>query len=170
MKRVCLFVAINLMVGAALAQEQGDNLAQLRIRVTDEDGVPVSRAEVALSTFINWVPGRRDAGRDEYNTVVGSTDTNGMTVLNLKSSTGRFGCMVLPLPGFQFDKGTEYVFTNAVAGRWEPWAPLVPLLLKRQSFNRAPPAKASAKEADQAPGMSKDPHVGRQDLFPQDRR
>jgi hypothetical protein len=172
MKRLLWLGAALLLLGSATAQQAvEDYLAQVRIRVTDDSGAPVARAEVALSTFSNWVPGRKAMGRDEYSTIVGATDTNGMTVLKLKGSTGRYGCMVLPLPGYQFDKGTEYVFTNSATGRWEPWSPLVPLVLKRRSATSLPaPASEPGKAATSAPGVSKDPQVGRQELFPQERR
>lgn len=159
-----------LALSAALAQDVEESLAQFRIRVLDEAGATVPRARVALSTFSNWVPGRTGVGQEEYSTVVGATDTNGLTVLKLKGSTGRYSFLVLPLAGFSFDKGTEYVFTNAVSGRWEPWFPLVSIVLKRHSAEVATPAPADGKAAGQAPGVSKDPQVGRQVVFPQEHR
>ncbi len=138
MKRLFLRFAIALFLGAAWAQDGEDALAQIRVLVTDDAGAPVPKVEVAVTTYSNWIPGGKGAGRDEYNTVVGTTGTNGMMVLNLKSATGRFGCMALPRAGYRFDKGVEYVFTNTVAGRWAPWSPLVPVVLKRLSHDSDP--------------------------------
>ena len=147
----------------ALAQDE--HLAQVRLRVIDEAQVPLARARVVLSTYTAWIPGRAEAGRDEYNTVLGATDTNGIVALSLKGSSGRYGFMVLPLPEFHWDRGKEYVFTNAVAGRWEPWNPVVTIVLKRKTFDYAPPAETvvlPGKGGD----VSKDPLVARPQLIP----
>jgi hypothetical protein len=166
MKRLLYVSAIILLLGTAMAQDLPENLALIRFRVTDQAGAPVPQARVALSTFSNWVPGRKDVGRDEYNTVVGSTDTNGLVELKLKGASGRYGYLVLPLAGFAFDRGTEYVFTNAASGRWEPWSLLVPIVLKRHSAQAANSSDAAGNPVEKTPAVSKDPQVGRQDLFP----
>lgn len=121
------------LMAADPGEELPDYTAQLQVRVTDEAGVPVPQAKVAFSTYRAWIPGSKGGGRDDYRMIMGVTGTNGMTVMMLKGSTGRYGCMVLPLAGFQWDKGTEYVFTNAAGGRWEPWSPLVTIIMKRRS-------------------------------------
>ena len=133
------------LTAAGLAFGAEEHVARLQVRVTDENGLPVTNVRVALSTFSTWVPGQAGVGRDENNTVVGVTDTNGMTALSLKSETGRLGCMVLPVAGFQWHLGTDYTFTNAAAGRWEPWAPVLPVVLKR--IGAGPAVRAKAGEA-----------------------
>ncbi|MFO7534169.1 MAG: Ig-like domain-containing protein [Kiritimatiellia bacterium] len=143
----------------SLAQEAADSLAQVRIRVTDDAGTPVPSAQVAFSTYNTWVPASEGVGRGEYETVVGRTDSNGLVRLSLKTPTGNCGFMALPLAGYHWDKGQEYVFTNAVLGRWEPWSPLVEIVLKRR--DAAP--EGSPKEAKPA-GAVKDSRFERPDM------
>jgi hypothetical protein len=146
----------------AFAQQSEDLPAQVKVKVLDEAGVPVGRARVVLSTYASWVPGRRNAGGDEHMTQVGATGPDGVVALTLKSASGRYGCMVLPLPEFHWDRGKEYVFTNAVAGRWDPWGPEVTIVLKRKNTDYTPLAEA-APVTGKAGGtdVSKDPLVAR---------
>lgn len=153
----CMTAVFLGVLAAALAQEAVNSLAQVRIRVTDDTGAPVPRAEVAFSTYHTWVPASQGLGRDEYETVVGRTDSNGLVRLALKSPTGKCGCMALPLAGYHWDKGQQVIFTNAVIGRWEPWSPLVEIVLKRRVEASAAPA---AGEKPAAP-MSKDARFDR---------
>jgi len=122
--------AVWLLGAAALFGAESYD-ACLSVRVTDEDGHPVPRARVSVSTFRGWVPSTAGAGRDETMTAVAVTDTNGCATVTVKSETGRLGCIVLPLPGFQWDLGIEHAFVRVVRGRWEPWAPQVGIRLKR---------------------------------------
>ena len=163
---------LGVVLGAAVleAQPPSNAVAQLRVRVTDETGLPVARARVAVSTFNTWVPGRAGVGRDENATVVGVTDTNGMTVLSLKSETGRLGCMVLPVAGYHWHLGTDYAFTNAAAGRWEPWSPLLPVTLKRIDTGLVPEPPAGVPASGGKPVTPKDPGIALPALFPEEAR
>jgi hypothetical protein len=170
-------LAILLCAMAASAQRVEEFLAQIRVRVTDDGGSPVSQARVMLSTYNAWVPARQGAGRDEYATETGVTDTNGCVTLSLKGTSGRYNCIVLPLPGFRFDRGQETVFTNAVSGRWEPWPRQVDLVLKRTT--PAPSAEGGPATGEAIPpvvdprpvNVSKDPAIGRRpDPFLRDAR
>lgn len=153
------------VTAAGLAAGAEDYLARLQVRVTDETGAPMARARVAVSTFNTWVPGRPGVGRDENATVVGVTDTNGVTALTLKSETGRLGCMVLPVAGYQWHLGSEYTFTNAAEGRWEPWSPLLPVTLKRTGTG-VPEPRADGAAAGETSVTPKDPGIALPALFP----
>ena len=157
MKKTLLYgLAIALLL-PLVSIGQGDyNLARVVVLVKDEGGTPIPRAQVSFSTFSSWVPGRKNAGRDDYNTVVGSTDTNGLVALSLKGPTSRYGCMVLPLSGYHWDKGMEYRFTNAVAGRWEPWSPLLTVVLKRKSSESEQTEVSGESASNRAPIVSKE--------------
>lgn len=144
----------------ALGQE--DQPARLKIRVVDQEGVPVSRARVVLSTYAAWIPGRQADGA-EYATAQGSTDGNGEVALTLKGSSGRYSCMVLPMPDFQMHRGKDYVFTNSVASRWEPWEAPLTITLKRKataytSLEALAPESVAAPQTNSAT-VSKDPLV-----------
>jgi hypothetical protein len=157
MKSALLIVAGVLFAWSAFSQEEYQ--AQVRVRVVDEAGVPVARARVVLSTYTAWIPGRKDAGRDEYNTEMGLTDGSGSVAITLKGSSGRYSYMALPLPEFHWDRGKEYVFTNYAAGRWEPWSPTVTITLKRKVSEYTPEAAAVSGVTKAQPDVSKDPLV-----------
>ena len=154
-------ILVLLSISPGFAQQVDEHLAQVKVRVTDEAGVPVARARIMLSTYTSWVPGRRDAGRDEYNTALGFTDANGLVALSLKGSSGRYGCVVLPMPEFHWDRGKEYVFTNSAAGRWEPWEPLVSIVLKRKAVSYSPADALAGTNKPVESDVSKDPMVAK---------
>jgi hypothetical protein len=158
---ICRFLSLFFLFGlaSAVAQSVDERLAEVRVRVTDDSDVPVVRARVVVSTYNGWVPGRKGAGRDDYSTATGATDTNGVVSLSLKGSSGRYACMVLPLPEFHFDRGRDYVFTNSAAGKWEPWGPVVPIVLKRKARDYAPVSEAERGPAKPGADVSKDPLV-----------
>lgn len=159
-------LAVLLCAGVVSAQKVDEFLAKVLVRVTDDAGMPVSQARVLLSTYNAWVPARQGVGRGEYGTELGVTDTNGCVALSLKSSSGRYNCMALPLPGFHFDRGLETVFTNSAAGRWEPWASQVNLVLKRsepppaREDDFAPVAIQPVNPGSRPGNVSKDPAIG----------
>lgn len=98
--------------------------AAFRIRVTDEEGAPVTNAEV-VATFPH-VESFSPTERKQYK---GFTDTNGFCAIVGKCNN--------PIP-WRVDKDGYYRLanmkfegTNMVAGRYEPWNPLVEVQLRR---------------------------------------
>ncbi len=122
---------LGILVRAVALDERQPAAAELRVRVTDEGGRPLSAVRVLLTTSSTWVPDARIGIRDEAETVSGRTDTNGMVVLGMPSRDGRVGCIAVPSPGFLWSRGVEYRFTNVVEGRWIPWSPEISIILKR---------------------------------------
>ncbi len=118
-------------------------LAQITFRVTDDEGVVVTNATIQMTTFEKWIPGP-EFGKDIRSQVDGVTDTNGQLTLTIPSLRGsvKYGISVggeyydktmkMKINGNAYyrDQGGSYSFTNEVAGKWQPWDPVVNIVLK----------------------------------------
>lgn len=105
--------------------------AQLTIKVLGDDGNPIAGIGVGCSTFSKHIPGS-EFGTDEYKTVTGLTDTNGIVILTFPCITGEVAYNTRPFAGFYGNAGSENVrFTNVVFGKWQPWNPTKEIYLQR---------------------------------------
>lgn len=105
--------------------------AQLTIKVLDEDNNPIVGIEVGASTFSKHISGS-EFGTDEYKTVTGFTDTNGIVTLPFPCITGDAAYNTRPFVGFYGNVGSQNVrFTNVVSSKWQPWNPTEEIHLKR---------------------------------------
>ncbi|NCC49880.1 MAG: hypothetical protein EOM20_01565 [Spartobacteria bacterium] len=140
--RSCFFVLlfIGMLSSSALANEP---IAQMTFKVVDDFGNVITGAPVIVSTFLHWVPGS-EAGRNEYEKMNGVTDTNGLVVLSIPSKTGSIRYSVLA-EGTYFenmnkmkfddnvyyrDNGGTFIFTNQISDKWQPWNPIIDLVVK----------------------------------------
>ncbi len=122
---------ICFLIATVSFSESERPVSQITIHVRADDGIMVTGIVVGVGTFWKHVPGE-GFGRDEHKTVTGKTDANGFVTLSIPSLTGDVGFSPhLPLSGFYWDRGDRIKFTNAVAGKWQPWNPTVELQLKR---------------------------------------
>ncbi|MBU0678478.1 MAG: Ig-like domain-containing protein [Verrucomicrobia bacterium] len=130
MKRILSILLVGLLANSVLADAEKKYPAQLTLRVVDDAGAPVSKAEVVISTFSHWISGE-DFGRNVYDQAEGVTDTNGTATVALDGHTGKYKYMAHPPEGYYWSPAIEYVFTNVLEGRWSPWNPVVEFTLKR---------------------------------------
>lgn len=131
MKNLCLHLFLSTcacLVLTAYAQERPK--ASISFRVIDDFGKPVEGATIAMSTFHHWQPGEA-SGKDISETFVGNTDAQGMVTIFGQSLRGDFRYGVRQLAGYYRGGGGEYKFTSVVAGRWEPWNPMIDVTIKR---------------------------------------
>ncbi len=131
MKKRNFLLASGLFAAFVTPMLAGTPNAQVTIHVFSDAGSVATGIVIGASTFAKHIPGE-GFGRDEYATVGGTTDTNGMVTLSVQSLTGAiaFGPQV-PLIGFYWSRGDRIQFTNVVDGRWQPWNPTVELRLQR---------------------------------------
>ena len=129
MRNLVVVLAV-LAVTRCYAEQQGA-MVQMLFRVRADDGGVISNAVVGVSTFGRNIPGD-NFGRDVSDTTTGRVDTNGEAVLSLPSLSGEASYSVRPLEGYYWNKGERTRFTNAVAGKWQPWNPTIQIVLKRK--------------------------------------
>ena len=113
----------------ACAQE-----AQITVRVVDfHTGLPISNTVVDAGFDTNIKPGW-GWGAGAPNVVIGTTDTNGVCVLNGRHDGGSVGIAVTNTSTY-YGSGCSVIFTNVTLGitgrRWQPWNPTVELRLKK---------------------------------------
>ena len=120
------------ILGNAIAQvppDQQPYAAQLTFRVTNDTGIPLPNVDVGASTFLKWQPGE-SFGRDLNQTVTKKTNSDGVAIVHMESKSGRIGFGVKAPPGFYRDYGGHYNFIEAKGNRWEPWNPVIDVILK----------------------------------------
>ncbi|MFA7370024.1 MAG: Ig-like domain-containing protein [Kiritimatiellales bacterium] len=137
---VALFIVLSPLLSPA-----ANPATKITFHVADDSGNVVTGATVSMSTFLRWIPGE-GFGRDEYDSVEGVTDTNGVVVLEMRSVKGSVSYAVVSTNDPHFDNPTQMnilgmdyyrtvgggsYFTNAVKGKWQPWNPTVNLVIKK---------------------------------------
>jgi hypothetical protein len=118
------------MLPVVWADAEEEHLAQITVRVLDDAGQPLTNMQVNVSTFDRWVPGD-NFGRDQYKNTSSFTGTNGQCIVKLSGQRNRYGCIAIPSSGYYRDIGLAYVFTNSAKGQWQPWNPVITLVLQR---------------------------------------
>lgn len=131
MKRLTQTIACMVLAGAgqfSIAQE-----GQITVRVTDEAGQVVSNALVEASFHRVSKPGWGWGASARPNVVKGYTDTNGLCVLTGDGNAGDLGIAAFK-EGYYGSSGYQVQFTNLVGTvdkKWQPWNPIVEVVLKR---------------------------------------
>ena len=131
MKKQVFLIFSSMLIAFAIPLMADTQCSQITVHVRSDDGMVATGIVVGASTFAKLLPGD-GFGRDEYTTVTGTTDTNGMATLCFQCMTGEvaYGPQV-PLIGYYWSRGERVRFDNVVAGKWQPWNPTVELQLKR---------------------------------------
>jgi len=113
-----------LMASAAISAAEE---AKFTVRVHDEAGAVITNAAVHVGVTVPMKPGWGwGGGREEI--WDGSTDTNGLCVVQLKCY-GEAGLSVTK-GGYYGSSGYKVMFTNLVSGKWEPWNPAIDIVLR----------------------------------------
>lgn len=119
---------LGMMILAASAVAQD---GQVTVSVRDEARQPVTNASVRAAFTTAIKPGHGwGAGRP--NVVSGETDTNGICVLAGSGNGGSVGISA-SAPGYWGSSGYLVIFSNVsglITKRWEPWNPIVDVLLQ----------------------------------------
>ncbi len=108
-------------------------VGQITVRVADEAGQIVSDAMVEAHFHKLSKPGWGWGASAKPNVVKGRTDTNGLCVLTGEGNAGDLAVAAFK-DGYYGGSGYQVQFTNLVGtadGKWQPWNPLVKVLLRR---------------------------------------
>jgi hypothetical protein len=118
-------LAVILFVPAASAEffDDGMTEARITIRVMDEEGKPVARADTGFG-----FNKPKYAGGLEYIDKSGIADTNGCF-----TATGRTTAHITfaSLKDGYYRSAGDFTFKNEVGGRWQPWDVVVTQVLRR---------------------------------------
>jgi hypothetical protein len=106
--------------------------AKITLHVVDESGIAVSNAQ-ASAGFDNALKPGEGWGTGIPTEVSGITDVKGICVLEGKDTAGSVGAAVLK-EGYYGSDGYGVIFTNydSILRRWEPWNPMVEVILQRK--------------------------------------
>ena len=112
---------------AAIAQE-----GQVTVRVLNETHAPITNA-VVTAAFATAIKPGWGWGSGRANEVTGQSDTNGYSTL---TGSGNGGSVAISVKkdGYYSSSGYQVQFTNLVGvadRQWQPWNPLVEVVLKR---------------------------------------
>ena len=103
--------------------------AQITFRVLTDAGAAVPNIEVTTSTFLYWQPGE-GFGRDIYEENKGRTNAEGLATVSFTSERGDCNYGIYDIPGYYSTRNLLYKFKEMKDGRWEPWNPVVDVVLK----------------------------------------
>lgn len=132
MKTLAFCMSALITLANACAQVPADaarHPAQITFKVSDDFGRPVPDAEIAISTFYQWEPGE-GFGRDVSRIFTGITNADGLVTIIGESLRGDFSYGPGSKAGYYAGGDGKYRFTELKNGRWEPWNPVVEILMK----------------------------------------
>lgn len=154
MKKTLLFLGI---CGVALAVGGGVlspyHLGRVTVRVVDEQGMPVTNATAAIGFSKNIPPGEGWGTRPF--SITGQTDTNG--IFSAEAEGNPSGSCSARKEGYYPTLGVDFMFTNVVGDRWEPWNPTLEILLRKivnpvPMYAKRVPIKSEIPVADEPVG------------------
>lgn len=103
--------------------------AQVTFRVLTDSGEPASNVEVTTSTFLRWEPGQ-GFGQDIYEENIGITNPEGIVTISFTSERGDCRYGIHDMPGYYSTRNLLYRFKEVQSDRWEPWNPIIDVVLK----------------------------------------
>jgi len=120
MKTKLLILPIVLLCVGAVAQQAGWPLAKLTVRVVDEQGLPVSGANVGI--------GFREKLSNKDARITGVTDTKGE--LAAEGHSDRRLLSSARKDGFYVSGSLGTVFGEQSNGKWLPWNPVAEIIMR----------------------------------------
>lgn len=132
-----LFVFLILTGGCAVGpfgpeiDTRLQHLAKITFKVLDDNGNPIPKSEIFVSTFSHWKPGD-NFGSDVDKEAHGITDTNGKCSLELAGKTGEYAYGVKPPAGYYYGGTASYTFSNNAVAVWMPWNPTIEIVLQKK--------------------------------------
>lgn len=125
MKIAAVITTISIVGILALLKAQSLPEGKVTLRVVDETGNPIPKAEVKAGfglPYNGWVERPKGYGKEI------STDSNGLAVLE-GETTGRIGFSVRH-EGYYLSRDEIY-FTEKQSGKWQPWNQQADFVVKR---------------------------------------
>jgi len=129
MKAIALMLGLIATAWAQQPTPAARYPAQITFRVLTDAGAPVPNVEVTTSTFLYWQPGE-GFGRDIYEENKGRTNDEGLTTVSFTGERGDCNYGIYDVSGYYSTRNLSYKFTEVKAGRWEPWNPIIEVILK----------------------------------------
>jgi hypothetical protein len=117
------------LCGCAFAAEEKRPTAQVTFHVATDEGKAVENAEVWAATFHHWQPGD-GAGKDIKEEMRARTDVDGNVTLTFQSLRGDISYGASGGDTFYRTIGLTYQFKEARGEVWEPWNPVIDVVLK----------------------------------------
>jgi hypothetical protein len=103
--------------------------ASIIVEVVDDAGLKVPNAKATAGYATQIAPGD-GWGSGAPQIVKGVTDSNGVCTLIGAGNGGEVGVSVQK-DGYYSGSGYGIIFTNSIAGKWQPWNPVVDVVLKK---------------------------------------
>lgn len=103
----------------------GEPLFQITVQVRNDMAAPVAGAKVSVA--LERTESERFAER--FHLISGDTNEEGLASLRGEMFMGSFAFGV-EAPGYYTARGLRYAFVEVRRGRWQPWNPTIPLVLK----------------------------------------
>ena len=120
---LCVCAIALAAVGSVLSPY---HVGRVSVRVVDEQGMPVANAAVGIE-FSKNIPAGEGWGTRPFS-ITGQTDTNGMCSAEAEGNPSVY-CAARK-EGYYPTMGMDFMFTNVVGDRWEPWNPILALVLR----------------------------------------
>jgi hypothetical protein len=128
-RKIALACALAFLA-AFTASAQQTHEAKITIRVVDESGRPITNAPVSSSTIDSYRKGSAWWGDvPNYKEIIVLTDEHGVAEMVVPKTESSVTYGVRDFPGY-YGGGGRYNFKESAAGRWQPWNPMVELILK----------------------------------------
>jgi hypothetical protein len=129
LKLIALAVSLTALTWAQQPTPAVRHPAQITFRVLTDAGTPVPNVDVTTSTFLYWQPGE-SFGRDIYEENKGRTNAEGLATVSFTSERGDCNYGIYDVPGYYSTRNLLYKFSKLKGDRWEPWNPVVDVVLK----------------------------------------
>lgn len=125
-----IVLILSFLILAAAAGLAAPNF-EITLRVVDDFNKPVQGAKAGVATFERWdiKPGE-GFGEDIYRNIYMVTDTNGEAVIKSTSREANIKYGINPMPGYYYTTGGDCWFKQSEGGKWQPWNPVVELVLR----------------------------------------
>lgn len=117
-------------MGITFAQQKPQSLsrpqAKITVKITSEDGKPISDAEVGIGFMIGNPPGQGPGTRTLEQRGLSKSDGT----FTAQDQCGGGAGLGVSKDGFYRTYGPRIVFKEVEGGKWQPWNPTVELILK----------------------------------------
>ena len=128
MKKLLLILCVCGMAVTVMAGVLSPyHLGRVTVRVVDEQRIPVTNATVGIG-FSKNIPAGEGWGTRPFS-ITGQTDTNGM--FSAEAEGNPSGSCSARKEGYYPTLGVDFMFTNVVGDRWEPWNPTLEIVLRK---------------------------------------
>lgn len=128
MKKTLLFLCVCGMAVVVTADLLSPyHRGRVTVRVVDEQGIPVPNATAGIG-FSKNIPAGKGWGTRPFS-ITGQTDTNG--IFSAEAEGNPSGSCSARKEGYYPTLGIDFMFTNVVDDRWEPWNPTLEIVLRK---------------------------------------